>query len=407
MNPNEIMKILEETSYIRTSGTEQELRCARYIQDVVSSFGCTAELQPFPVPMAKIHAAELTVDGKRIACKGYLCAGNWEVEAPFYYLRSMDPWAVSQCKGKIVLVDGYVGLWKYQDILESGAVGFISYNGNASFSDKDIDQRELRSYFHKGNRLPGVNIHVTDAIELIKMAPKTAKILLKQEEWEGQSQNVILDLPGESEEYIAFTAHYDSTSLSKGVYDNMSGCVCLLSLAKYFSQHPHHRGMRFIWCGSEERGLLGSKYYCSDEERIRNCVLNINIDLFGCIMGKFLACASAEEKLCHYISYLGSELGFSLESKQDIYSSDSTPFADHGVPAVSFSRVAPNNAATYHNRYDTIEVMSGQQMAEDIEFVRCFAQRMANAKHCPVSRVIPENIREKLDVYLGRKRAKK
>lgn len=407
MTDKEIMAIFEETAYIRTGGSPEEKKCAEYIRSKIADFGCNAVLQPFPVPMAEIKHAELIVDGNSIPCKGYLCAGNWEVEAPLYYLRSMDAYSLSQSRGKIVLVDGYVGFWKYQDILESGAVGFISCSGNVNFPDHDIDQRELRSYFHTGNRLPGVNIHVSDAVDLVRNNGSTAKIVLKQEEWMGESQNVILDLPGEVPEYIAFTAHYDSTALSQGVYDNMSGCVCLLDIAEHFSKNPHRYGLRFIWCGSEERGLLGSKYYCSDEDRIRDCVLNINIDLFGCIMGKFLSCVTAEEKLCSYIAYLGNEVGFSQEVKQDIYSSDSTPFADHGVPAVSFSRIGPANAVTYHNRYDTVKVMSGEQMVQDIGFVRTFAQRMANSARIPVGKNIPDNIREKLDVYLGRKRAKK
>ena len=406
MNATDYMNYFEKLSYTRTSGTQEELRCAEFFQSYIAGFGCEAQLQPFAVPMAKIHQAELIVNGKSIPCRGYLCAGNWEVEAPFYYLRSVDPWALSQCKGKIVLVDSYVGFWKYQDIWQSGAVGFISCNGDAGFADRDIDQRELRSYFHTGNRLPGVNIHVKDAIELVRNDAKTAKIILKQEEWIGQSQNVILDLPGEIPEFIALTAHYDTTFLSKGVYDNMSGCLALLSMAEYFAGRSHRYGLRFIWCGSEERGLLGSKYYCSDPENIRDCVMNVNVDLLGCIMGKFQCCVTAEEKLCHYLSCFASETGFSTEVKQDVYSSDSTPFADSGVPAVSMVRLAPKNMATYHNRYDTIEIVSGRQMVEDTAFIRAFVERIANAAICPVSKTIPENVREKLDEYLGKKRLK-
>ena len=404
MNPIEIKKILEDNAYIRVSGTPEELRCAEYIRDYVTSFGCQAEMQPFPVDMANITDAQLTADGVSIPCKGYFCAGSWEVEAPFYYLRSKDPVGLGQCRGKIVLVDGYVGYWVYQDLLKAGAVGFISYNGTVQFPDNDIDQRELRSYVHNGNRMPGVNINVRDAIELVKQNPESVKIVLSQEEWEGESHNVVLDLPGEVPEYIAFTAHFDSTSLSQGVYDNMSGSVCLLALAEHFAKHPHRNGLRFIWCGSEERGLLGSKFYCSSQERLENCVLNINVDLFGCIMGKFLAVVTGEQGLCQYISYFGAEHGWSLEVKQDIFSSDSTPFADKGVPAVSFARIAPKEAASYHNRYDTLEVMSEYQMAEDIAFVQKFADRMANCAVFPVKREIPDNVREKLDVYLGRKR---
>ncbi len=406
MNAKEIMRIFEDTAYVRTSGTEAELRCAEYIRARVADFGCQASLQPFPVPMAEIQQAQLVVDGRSIPCTGYLCAGNHEVEAPFYYLRSTDAWSMSRCKGKIVLVDGYVGFWKYQDIVASGAVGFISYNGDVRFPDGDIDQREVRSYFHDGDPLPGVNIHVHDAIDLIRQESKTAKILLKQTQWEGQSQNVILDLPGEYDEYIALTAHYDTTALSVGAYDNMSGCICLLAIAEYFAKHPHRYGLRFIWCGSEERGLLGSKYYCSDPERIKNCVLDINVDMIGSIMGMFHSSVSAEEKLCDYISYLCCGVGVSQEVKQGIYSSDSTPFADKGVPAVTFARSAPRNTATYHDRYDTLEVMSMPHMEKDIAFVRLFTDRMANARLCPVSRTIPDSVKEKLDVYLGRKRAK-
>ena len=46
----------------------------------------------------------------------------------------------------------------------------------------------------------------------------------------GDSHNVILDLPGETDEMIVLSAHYDSTPLSQGVYDNMSGSVGLLVL---------------------------------------------------------------------------------------------------------------------------------------------------------------------------------
>ena len=211
------------------------------------------------------------------------------VEAPLYYLRARDPWSLSQCRGKIVLVDGYMGYWLYQDLLENGAVGFITYDGNANYVDFDIDQRELRSYVHKGNKIPGVNINAKAAIALVNRGAKTAKITLQQREYQGESHNVVLDMPGQRKEYIVFTAHYDSTSLSQGAYDNMSGSVGLLGIAEYFTTHPHSYGLRFVWCGSEERGLLGSKAYCeAHDEELKDMVLNINLDMIGCIMGKFI-----------------------------------------------------------------------------------------------------------------------
>lgn len=408
MENQKIMDIFKETAYIRMGGSQEELRCAEYLQAQCAELGLNANIEPFEVQMATMKQAKLIVDGEEIICKGYLNAGCGEVEAPLYYLTSNDDYSLSLCRGKIVMIDGYLGYWMYQDLLENGAVGFITYDGNANYVDHDIDQRELRAHVSQGKKIPGVNINAKSAIKLIEKNAKTAKILLEQDEYMGSSRNVIVDIPGEVEKTIVFTAHYDSTSLSQGAYDNMSGSVGILGLAEYFVNHPHRYSLRFIWCGSEERGLLGSKAYCAaHEEELKNVVLCINLDMVGCIMGKLIACCTSEEKLVHYLQYFAMEQGRGMRAYQDVYSSDSTPFADKGVPAVSFARIAPGNTATIHNSYDTMAVMKAEHMAEDIAFIAAFADRMANAAHCPVERKMPDNMKDKLDIYLCRKRDKK
>ena len=405
MNVQKINQILSDTAYVRMGGSTEELKCAEYLKEKCAKLGGEVSIEPFEVDMATIQKAQLTIDGKEIACKGYFCAGSGEVEAELYYLSNTDLYSLKQCKDKIIMIDGYLGYWMYQDILENGAVGFITYDGHANYADRDIDQRELRSYVSQGKKIPGVNINAKDAIEIIRDGAKMAKIVLKQDEFKGESRNVIMDLTGEVDEWIVLTAHYDTTSLSTGAYDNMSGSIGLLGIAEYFVNRPHRYGLRFIWCGSEERGLLGAKAYCAvHEEELKNVVLNINLDMIGCIMGKFIACCTSEEKLVHYIQYLGNEVGFPISARDGVYSSDSTPFADKGVPAVSFARIAPQNTATIHNSYDTLKVMKAEQMIEDIDFLNVFASRMANAKLCPVSREMPEKMKEKLDYYLLRKR---
>ena len=64
------------------------------------------------------------------------------------------------------------------------------------------------------------------------------------------------------------------------------------------------------------------------KEELDKIVLNINLDMIGTYMGKFISCVSAEDKLAHYISYMAAEIGFPIEAKTGVYSSDSTPFAD-------------------------------------------------------------------------------
>ena len=408
MTPTLIQKIFTDTAFVRVGGSPEELKAAEYIRDICASFGATATIEEFDIQMATMHTDTLTVDGVSIPCKGYLNAGSHEVEAPLYYLTGKDKYALEGCRGKIVLFDGYLGYWRYRDLLENGAVGIITYDGSVNYADRNIDRRELRAMVSEGvDKLPCVNINAKDAVALIKQSAKTAKITLKQDEYVGKSRNVILDLPGESDEVIIFTAHYDSTSLSEGAYDNMSGSVGLLALAEYFTTHAHKRTLRFIWCGSEERGLLGSKAYCADHEDALPAIkLCINLDMIGCTMGYLIACCTAEEAAVSYISYLGRELGTLIDPYQEVYSSDSTPFADKGIPAISFARVSPREAATIHNSYDTAEIIKVENMETDISLITVFAERMANAVFCPIRREIPDNVKEKIDEYLCRKRKK-
>ena len=287
-------KIFRDTAFVRTGGSSEELRAAEYLRSACASFGGEAQLEAFEVDMATVEHAVLLADGKEIPCKGYFVAGSGEVEAPLYYLTESDKHSLSQCRGKIVLLDGYLGFARYRDLVDNGAVGFITYDGNVIWNRRDIDQRELRSYIANGDKMPGVNINVNDAVAMVRDGVKTVRIELRQNEYKGNSHNVILDLPGTVDEYIVLSAHYDSTSLSQGAYDNMSGCVGLLEIAEYFSSHPHKRGLRFVWCGSEERGLLGAKAYCNaHEEDLKKAVLNVNLDMIGCIMGKFIACCTS------------------------------------------------------------------------------------------------------------------
>ena len=408
MKPETVREILKQTDYIRVSGSEAEKKAAAYLKGLCEERGVAAFLEPFDVETAEIREAVLTADGKEIPCEGFRLCGSGSAEAPLCYLPNTDPASLVQAKGKIVLLDTGITYWVYQDLLDAGAVGFITYNGNLLYEDRDIDQKTLRPYVSKGRKVPCVNINAKDAFELVKAAPASVSIRIEQTESVTTSQNVIAEIPGWTDEWIALSAHYDSTPLSHGAYDNMSGCIGLLGIMEALAgKAPLRYGLRFIFCGSEEVGLLGSKAYtAAHEEELGKIALNINLDMIGTYMGRFIACVSAEEKLLHYLEYYCALRGWGLYARQDVYSSDSTPFADKGVPALSFARIAPKNQAEIHNRYDTEALLSETQMVSDIGFLADFTRTMADAVKCPVSREIPENVKTKLDEYLLRKRKK-
>lgn len=405
MDKNLINKILGDTAYVRMGGRAEERRTAEYLVDICNGFTGGAYIEDFTVELGDIKHARLYADGREIECRGYMCCGSGTVEGELYYLRSNDDYSLSLCRGKIVMIDTYLGYWRYRELIDNGAKAFITFDGDINYADHDIDQRELRSFVSKGEKLLGVNINAKDAVRMIEEGVQSLRIEIEQEEYEGCSQNVVLELKGERKEYIVLTAHYDSTSLSTGAFDNMSGCIGLLHMIEHFSKNAHSYGLRFVFCGSEERGLLGSKAYCETHaEELEDCVLCVNLDMIGCIMGKFAACCTAEKKLVDYISYMGLECGYPVYVYQGVYSSDSTPFSDKGVPSVSFARFSPRNTGTIHNSYDTKALLTADRIEEDSRFITSFVTRMACAALCPVARSIPDNMKQKLDEYLLRKK---
>ncbi len=400
-------KIFKDTDFVHSSGTKEELQVAEYLKEQCEALGIPAVIEDFPVDMGEIEEVHLYADGKEVVCKALQCCGSGSVEGELYYMPGTDPVSIAGAKDKIVLMDAQgVTYFTYQDLMKAGAKGIIFQCGDLHLPNRDIDQRDLRkAVVGEGKKVLCAMIHAEDAVALVKNKVQSIRLEIQQKEYEGKSHNVIAEIPGKREEMIVLTAHYDTTSLSHGAYDNMSGCAGLLGIMEQMKDGENNYGLRFVFCGSEERGLLGSKSYVRDHaDELEKMVLNINLDMIGTYMGKFISCVSAEEKLAGYISYMGAEKGFPVSAKTGVYSSDSTPFADQGVPAVSFARIASDRVAPIHCRYDLMDVMSMEQLQKDIDFVAEFTDRFANAAVCPVAREIPENIKKELDEYLYRKR---
>ncbi|MBQ2094717.1 MAG: M28 family peptidase, partial [Firmicutes bacterium] len=400
-------QIFLDTDFVHWSGTPEELKVAEYLKAKCEELGVPAHLEGFRVASADIESAQVLADGKEIPCKGFFGCGSGTVEGELYYMTNTDPVSLAGAKDKIVLLDtqGF-SYFTYQDLMKAGAKGILCTYGNLYYPQTDIDERDLREHVvGDARKVLCAMIHISSAVELVRDGVKRVQISVQQKEFDGESHNVVAEIPGRNGEFITLSAHLDTTRMSHGSYDNMSGCAGLLGVMDALKDKDLNYGLRFVFCGSEERGLLGSKAYVRDHEQdLEKTALNINLDMIGTIMGKFIACASAEEALASYLRYMGAELNFPVDAHTGVYSSDSTPFADKGVPAVSLARIAGGNAAPIHCRYDTPDVLSMTQMEKDIAFIAEFTRRMACSAACPVSREIPEKVKTELDEYLNRKR---
>ena len=413
MNINNTWKLLENLYFERLGGTSEELEAAKRIQQALKEdLGLDSTIEAFDVIRSNIKKVSFEVlepYQKTYHATAYMnCVDVDNLELDLHYFEVDHPVSRKMVNGKCALISGYLGLKMYKALCESNAKAFITYNGDADFGPYDVDDRELRALLKECGDLPGVHISTQDAMELVEKQASKVRITVEQEVYTCQSHNVICDIKGESEDWIVCTAHYDSVPNSKGAYDNATGSVCLYGMAENLKDKSLKHNVRFVWCGSEERGLLGSKAYVQmHKEELEHVKLCVNIDMIGTIMGSRIAVSTADMSLVHFIDYYGKMVGFPINSSQGVYSSDSTPFADAGVPAMSFARWTNSDTGRFHCRYDVMEHLSKRMLKEDIEFISQFTETMANAYVIPVVREMPQNMKDELDKYLGRTLLKK
>lgn len=406
-------ELLEKISFVRVGGTPEELKAANILIDSTSEVGVEGALESFEVSsydIKKVQFEVLEPFQATYEATGYGLSGNTPDEgiaADFKYVQQAEEIDLIDAKDKIVLLNAPVSYRTYRMLNEAGVKGFITFSGSVldDVEKTDIDARTLRKKHLKYGSIPGVTIRVKDAMEVVKKNATKVKITLQQETCDVDSHNVIAEVKGTKypDEVVAFVAHYDSTPYSPGAYDNGAGSVIIMEMLRYYKENPPARTIRFIWFGSEERGLIGSKAYVkSHKKELDKIKLVVNVDMAGGILGEERAIVTADDSLVHMVEYLSSEIGHPITVTQDIYSSDSTPFANKGVPAISFARFGGKGSTPGHNRFDLLEHLSAESLEHTASFLKTFSERIINSYVFPVPRTMPEKLVESIDKYMTR-----
>lgn len=107
----------------------------------------------------------------------------------------------------------------------------------------------------------------------------------------GPSHNLLVTMPGASDDFIVVGAHFDTAGSFpdlQGVDDNGSGAAVLTELAGHMSGLETETGLVFAGFGAEEIGLVGSRHYAETltEAERENLAGMINID--SLITGDFM-----------------------------------------------------------------------------------------------------------------------
>ena len=407
-------ELLEKIGFTRIAGSPEEEKAAQILKEECDKLGVPAIIQPFEIEQGIVEEATLEIlepFQQEIPVTGYQCAQNTPeegLEAPFLYVENADDVSLSDARGKIVLVNGYMRVPLFRKLMKAGVAGIVTMEGQLRDrrEETDLSIRKLRRTLRAFGNVPMVHTRVLDAIDMVRKGACKARLVLKGRTEEWTSHNVIATVLGteKPEEIVSFGAHYDSVDFSKGVYDNGAGSVINMEVLRYFAENPPKRTLKFMWYGSEEIGLEGSwAYVKAHKEELEAHKLMINVDVGGPVLGVDRITATAEKELASYLEYFVKIHGFTAEVKQGIYSSDSIPFADSGVPGVNFSRDGAPGAAYIHDRFDTLSFLSADMLEKTTRIVLEFGKEMANAALVPVERKIPQNIVEDVEKYLYKK----
>ena len=415
MDGNKMFSLIEKLNFVRVSGTEEEKRAAQIIKDECACFGLDAEIQEFPTQDGCVSETVLEVlepYHKVYQAEAFRRSGSCDLTADVKYAEDGLEVNLLDSDGKILLLNVGVGKDKYKAMLECGAACVIVGDGDLMDREEETDLQAgmlrpiITDEFDK--RLCIMAVRKRDLYEMIEKGASKAKVKIVSRDIENTSRNVTAFIKGTKhpDEIIAFTGHMDSTPFSHGCYDNAAGSAILMELARYYTANPPQRSMRFVWTGSEERGLLGSKHFVkTNDEEVKATRLCINCDLAGSVAGHEFAFVTGPETLAHHIDMMMKQAGYAVEVKADTYSSDCIPYADAGVPAVSIGRFGAPGMSYIHCRKDIIDFVCASSLEKTGEIMFLFTDSMDKAVCLPFERSIPDEMKKKVDNYLMKKKA--
>lgn len=131
MDSKRLFNSLEKLNFVRVSRTKEEKEAALIIKQEIEEAGGQATIEEFDVNDWKVNKQKFyvnTPEYKEYDVTAYGCSlnTNGPLTAPFYYMDAFTKTSRELAKDKIVLVNGYLTYDTYKEIVNSGAVGFIT-----------------------------------------------------------------------------------------------------------------------------------------------------------------------------------------------------------------------------------------------------------------------------------------
>ena len=355
-----LVKLTEEFSP-RESGTEQEKAAADFLVEQYEAMGYAVELQRFPavVLCRNVPVLSLNAPNERVF-RGipFVLSGEGQATGVMVDVGQAlpDDLPSEGLDGKIALIQrGTITFGeKVSTVTHAGAVAVVVYNNEAGLF---------------GGRL--LNRASVPAVSISQESGEAIKELMASSEVEAtisvifetrNSRNVVAEKPGAKDDggVIVLGGHFDTVPQIPGANDNGSGIATLLTVAREVSGRSYPFTLRFVSFGSEELGLLGSRFYVGSlaSDELGAVIAMLNFDALG--SGEVVELEGTFGLLSGVLEYgrangIEVKLGIPLEGT----SSDHAAFEGAGVPVVFFTA---GDLSRLHLPNDTIEFVRPELM---------------------------------------------
>lgn len=276
----------------RRAGTKACERTAEWIRTLF--FECGYETDFFEIPFVAWEADEAQIQYDDKVIKGYANlyspAGTGEGEAivihNLYELRKKD------IRGKVCIFTDeltesvlYLGDTPFQSSRDVDVQEALDYQVPAAVIVINPKENSILPYIEKYIGAPSLTVTKQYEEEVLALEHKTVKVSISSFSEDSVTGNII-GRTKQAKEKIVISAHYDTAEGSPGAWDNGSGVVAMLELAKRFENKDLNVEIEFAAMCPHEIGYPGSVTYTNTEQAELDKVLfNINIDGIGAAEG--------------------------------------------------------------------------------------------------------------------------
>jgi len=336
----------------RLAGTESEKKAFALLRERVRAASPANSGRSIPVPYNGWRAGRATLrlpDGTMAACHPLVRtiatpADGLTAEVIDLGRGTPDEFAehAAEIAGRIVLVRHELMFAagtihrrrKYDMARAAGAVGFLiggPLPGHVVAGSSGRDS---------GAGIPALGIAPETAARLARTAAgwPVATMLIETEEGPAETETLVYDYPGETDEWVVLSAHVDGHDLAESAMDNGSGLASVLAVTRALAPQAatFRRGLRVMFFSVEEWALTGSAQYVqalSDVERAK-IALNVNLDS---VAGSpnLAALSSGYAGVEPFLLKVAEANGQSLRVVRPLMTnSDHANFAAGGIPAI-------------------------------------------------------------------------